>query len=99
MLLVYDAARRDTVLRLMSGNGDEACTTFAHRSIEEAQRALCPEHRVVEPDLEFVRVYEELYGLYRELYFGFGKPDSPAISAGRVLPTLRRIAAAARGNG
>jgi len=71
----------------------------AHRSIEEAQRALCPEHRVVEPDLEFVRVYEELYGLYRELYFGFGKPDSPAISAGRVLPTLRRIAAAARGNG
>jgi L-ribulokinase len=71
----------------------------AHRSIEEAQRALCPEHRVVEPNRESVRVYEELYGLYRELYFGFGKPDSPAISAGRVLPSLRRIAAAARGNG
>ncbi len=71
----------------------------AYRSIEEAQRALCPEHRVVEPNRESARVYEELYGLYRELYFGFGRPDSPAISTGRVLPTLRRIAAAARGNG
>jgi len=71
----------------------------AHRSLEEAQRALCPEHRVVEPDPKSVRVYEELYGLYRELYFGFGKPDSPALSAGRILPTLRRIAAAARGSG
>jgi L-ribulokinase len=70
----------------------------AHRSLEEAQKALCPEHRVVEPNPEAARVYEELYGLYRELYFGFGKADSAPISVGRVLPSLRRIAAAARGN-
>jgi L-ribulokinase len=71
----------------------------AHRSIEEAQKALCPAHRVVEPDAQAARVYEELYGLYRELYFAFGEPDSPAIAVGHVLPTLRRIAAASRGNG
>ncbi len=76
-----------------------AMAAGAHRSIEDAQRALCPAHRVVEPDPEAARVYEELYGLYRELYFGFGKADAPAISAGRVLPSLRRIAATARGNG
>jgi L-ribulokinase len=76
-----------------------AMAAGAFGSIEDAQGALCPEHRVVEPDPEAARVYEELYGLYRELYFGFGTPDSPAISAGRVLPTLRRIAAAARGKG
>jgi nucleoside 2-deoxyribosyltransferase len=35
VLLVYDAARRDAVSRLISGNCDEACTTFAYRSIED----------------------------------------------------------------
>jgi L-ribulokinase len=76
-----------------------AMAAGAHGSIEDAQLALCPAHRIVEPDPDSARVYEELYGLYRELYFGFGKPDSPAISAGRILPTLRRIAAVSRGQG
>jgi L-ribulokinase len=75
-----------------------AMAAGAYGSIEDAQRALCPEHRVVEPDPASARVYEDLYGLYRELYFGFGKPDSPAIPTGRILPALRRIAAASRGN-
>ena len=35
VLLVYEAARRHTVSRLVSGNCDEACTTFAYHSIEE----------------------------------------------------------------
>jgi len=43
-------------------------------------------------------VYEELYGLYRQLYFGFGSANAPAVSAGGVLPALRRVAAAARGH-
>ncbi|HUL17170.1 MAG TPA: ribulokinase [Terriglobales bacterium] len=72
-----------------------AAGTF--RTIEEAQGALCPAHRVVEPDPESARVYEELYGHYRELYFAFGNPESSAVSAGRVLPTLRRVATASRG--
>ncbi|HTQ61876.1 MAG TPA: ribulokinase [Candidatus Solibacter sp.] len=76
-----------------------ALAAGAHTSIEAAQKALCPEHRVVEPAPAAARVYEDLYSLYRELYFGFGQPDSPAIAAGRILPTLRRIAAAARGKG
>ena len=72
-----------------------AAGTF--RTIEEAQGALCPAHHVVEPDPESARVYEELYGHYRELYFAFGNPESSAVSAGRVLPTLRRVATASRG--
>lgn len=76
-----------------------ALAAGAYSSIEHAQEALCPEHRVVEPDSASSRVYEELYGLYRELYFGFGKPGSAALPVGHVLPALRRIAAAARGNG
>jgi L-ribulokinase len=75
-----------------------ALAAGAFRSLEEAQDALCPEYRVVEPDPKAVRTYEELYALYRELYFAFGSSSAPAFSAGRVLPTLRRLAAAARGN-
>ena len=33
--MVYDAARRDAVSRLISDKRDEACTTFAYRSIED----------------------------------------------------------------
>jgi L-ribulokinase len=72
-----------------------AAGTF--QTIEEAQAALCPAHRVVEPDPESVRVYEELYSHFRELYFAFGNPDSPATTVGKVLPDLRRIGAAVRG--
>src|ERR1700732_4077115 len=68
------------------------------RSLEEAQTALCPDYRVVEPDAKAAQVYGELYALYRELYFGFGNSSAPAMPAGRILPTLRRVAAAARGN-
>jgi 2'-deoxynucleoside 5'-phosphate N-hydrolase len=35
VLLVYDAARRHAVSRLISGNCDEVCTTFAYDSIED----------------------------------------------------------------
>ncbi len=75
-----------------------ALAAGAFRSLEEAQDALCPEYRVVEPDPKAAQTYEELYSLYRELYFAFGSLNAPAISAGRTLPTLRRVAAAARGN-
>ena len=46
----------------------------AFKTIEEAQDALCPKHRVIEPDPASVAVYEELYQLYRKLYFAFGRP-------------------------
>jgi L-ribulokinase len=75
-----------------------ALAAGAFGSLEEAQNALCPEYRVVEPDAQAAKTYEELYALYRELYFAFGCSHAAAISAGSILPTLRRVAAAARGN-
>jgi L-ribulokinase len=69
----------------------------AFPSIEAAQDALCPQYRTIDPKPEAARVYEELYGLYRGLYFAFGRADSASVSVGRVLPALRRVAAAARG--
>jgi L-ribulokinase len=75
-----------------------ALAAGAFSTIEDAQRALCPDHRVVEPDPRSAAVYEELYAMYRELYFGFGSPDGPRVAAGKILPALRRIAASSRGN-
>jgi L-ribulokinase len=69
----------------------------AFRSIEEAQDAICPGYHVVEPDPVAVRVYEELYQIYRDVYFAFGAVNSKPVLAGGILPALRRIAATARG--
>jgi L-ribulokinase len=71
-----------------------AMAAGAFDSIEKAQENLCPPYRVIEPEAKAARIYEELYGMYRELYFGFGQSNAGAISVGRVLPALRRIAAA-----
>ena len=67
-----------------------AAGTF--RSIEEAQNVLCPEHRVFRPDPSSVSVYNELFPLYRKLYFSLGCKDSDRASVGEVLPTLRNVA-------
>jgi L-ribulokinase len=75
-----------------------AVAAGAFGSIEKAQDVLCPKYRIVEPDAKAVQVYEELYGMYRELYFAFGQSNAAPVAAGRVLPSLRRIARAARGN-
>ena len=75
-----------------------ALAAGAFKNLEEAQQALCPQHRIVEPDPQAAKVYEEVYALYRGLYFGFGAANAEPIRVGHVLPTLRRIAAAARGN-
>ena len=69
----------------------------AFPSIEAAQEALCPGHTVIEPDVAQAAIYVELFPLYRDLYFSFGERRSPAIEIGKVLPSLRRIAARVRG--
>jgi L-ribulokinase len=69
----------------------------AFPSIEAAQNALCPGHRVVEPDAAEAAAYEQLYAIYRKLYFSLGERQSSAVAIGDVLPELRRIAAHARG--
>jgi L-ribulokinase len=68
----------------------------AFSSIQEAQQALVPEHRVYEPQVETAAVYDELFDLYKRLYFAFGKKNSGAVELGDVLPALRRIASEAR---
>ena len=68
----------------------------AFGTIEEAQDKLCPKYRTIEPDPVSVAVYEELYSLYKKLYFGFGQPRASALTVGEVLPALRRVAARAR---
>ena len=73
-----------------------AAGTF--RTVEEAQDKLCPKYRTVAPDPGEARVCEEVYRLYRKLYFGFGLSGSEAVAVGDVLPALRRIAAETRGN-
>ncbi len=68
----------------------------AFKTVEEAQDALCPKYRVYQPDARSAETYQELYGLYRKLYFSFGQPGSDAAAIGDVLPTLRNIAARVR---
>ena len=68
----------------------------AFRSIEEAQQALCPPYRTIQPEPRQNAAYEELYPLYHRLYFAFGAPASEAVPAGDVLPALRRVSARVR---
>ena len=68
----------------------------AYSSIEEAQAAFCPAHRTFLPHPEAVRVSDELYRLYRKLYFALGERKAEPAALGEVLPELRRIGNEAR---
>jgi L-ribulokinase len=61
-------------------------------SLEAAQKALCPPYRVFEPDPAEQKVYDELFAMYRELYFSLGVPESSPVALGRILPRLRDLA-------
>jgi L-ribulokinase len=67
-----------------------------YASIEEAQKAMCLPFKTYQPEPEAVERYNQLFRLYKSIYFSFGKPDGAATSLGDVLPELRRIAAEAR---
>jgi L-ribulokinase len=60
-------------------------------TIEEAQRQVCPPHIVYKPEPEAQKVYDQIYPLYKRLYFDFGQP-ARATAFGDVLPSLIRIA-------
>jgi L-ribulokinase len=66
-----------------------AAGTF--RTIEEAQERVCPSHRTFTPQAGEKETYEELYSLYRRVYFGFGK-SGQANDYGDVLPKLIQMA-------
>ena len=65
----------------------------AYKTIEEAQAAVCLPFRTVEPDPKSAAVYEQLYPLYRDVYFALGTRDAAPVALGKVLPELRKIAA------
>ncbi len=68
----------------------------AYSTISEAQHALCPPFKTYDPQPSETAVYEDLYPMYKKLYFGFGQRESKAIEIGSILPELRRIATATR---
>jgi len=65
-------------------------------SIDQAQAALCPKYRVFTPEPEAVVIYEEMFRIYKRLYFALGAKKSEPVAIGDVLPRLRQIAAQVR---
>jgi len=60
-----------------------AAGTF--RTVEEAQAALSPGYKVIEPEKRDADVYARMYPMFRDLYFELGERSS-------VLATLRSLA-------
>ena len=67
------------------------------KTVEEAQDRLCPSYRTVEPDPAAAALYDEIYPLFKKVYFALGKPDAEPAAVGDVLGRLREIAARVRG--
>jgi len=67
-----------------------------YKTIEEAQKAVCLPLRTVEPYPVAAAIYEQLYSLYRDVYFALGRRDAKPVALGRILPELRRIASGVR---
>ncbi len=65
-------------------------------TIEAAQAKLCLPFRTYTPDPAAAARYDELFALYRAVYFAFGQRNADPAALGQVLPELRRIATAAR---
>ena len=55
-------------------------------SIEAAQERLCPLFTAYVPEPREVACYEELYQLYRKVYFALGARGAEAVPMGDVLP-------------
>jgi L-ribulokinase len=66
-------------------------------TIEEAQAKICLPFKIYEPQATAVARYNELFALYRKVYFAFGLRGSELAAMGDVLPELRRISAAVHG--
>ena len=63
----------------------------AFPTIEAAQAAVCPPHTVYLPQPEARQACDALYGLFRRVYFDFGKPAAGTLFSD-VLPTLIQVA-------
>jgi len=63
----------------------------AFPTIEAAQAAVCLPHTVYLPQPEARQACDALYGLFRRIYFDFGKPAAGTVFSD-VLPTLIQVA-------
>jgi L-ribulokinase len=66
--------------------------TGAFPTIEAAQAAMCLPHRAVTPNPAAVLIYNQLFPLYRKLYFALGTCSADPVSLGDILPKLKLIA-------
>ncbi|MCU1223205.1 MAG: L-ribulokinase [Edaphobacter sp.] len=60
-------------------------------TIEEAQDALCPPFITYHPEPTAVARAEDLYQLFRGVYFALGTPDAAPVPWGGLLPALRKL--------
>ena len=58
-------------------------------AVEDAQDKICPTNKVYDPDSDSQSVYNQLYPLYRDLYFALGEPGKNPLAS--VLPELIRV--------
>jgi len=68
----------------------------AFESIEAAQAKVCLPYRTFTPRPKAAAIYDELFALYRNVYFALGTRTAQAAALGDVLPTLRALAERAR---
>jgi L-ribulokinase len=61
------------------------------KTVDEAQQKICPKHTTYLPQAAAQKTYDQLYALYRRIYFDFGKPSGES-RFGDVLPKLIQVA-------
>ncbi|MCL7999653.1 ribulokinase [Brucella sp. 21LCYQ03] len=61
----------------------------AFATLDEAQDTLCFPMRVIQPRPDAMAIYDELFKVYQDLYFGFGE-GRPVNLAG-ILPALKKM--------
>jgi L-ribulokinase len=64
------------------------------QTIEEAQAKLCLKEKVFLPDPAEAAIYEELFGLYRRLYFALGANQNEGVDLHAIFGALRRLSRA-----
>jgi L-ribulokinase len=71
----------------------------AFPSIEAAQAKVCLPYRTFTPRPQAAAIYDELFTLYRNVYFALGMRAASPAALGEVLPALRALAERARQTG
>ena len=64
------------------------------KTVEEAQDKICPQYKVLQPQVSTKDVYDKLYALYSKIYFAFGRPQTADF--GNLLPGLIELSESAR---